>query len=280
MNNKTLSKFATHENSAYPQLWRGCVGAWCPSLGPSGARLHDYSRRMNWGTILFASLDTFWNIYSGQYALNFDGANDAIDCGSAPIFAGGAVSFSFWMRTTSSALLVPIAKAVNAAASQRWYFAINQGSAGSIDFVTFNTTGTSESVTAPGTYNNGNWQHVGLTYVGGALELFGNGASVATGTTSDALINTNASLLFGQYNDANGGASGGGGNWWLGQLDDIRIYSRRLDRMEFRLLSRRRGIAFTPRTRARGTPEQAAGGATPWLYARRRSQIIGAGGVH
>ena len=65
-----------------------------------------------------------------------------------------------------------------------------------------------------------------------------------------------------------------------GIIDDVRIYDRVLSRAEIRLLSRRRGIAFTPRTRARGTPEQAAGGATPWLYARRRSQIIGAGGVH
>lgn len=280
MINQQLSRFATHENSAYPQLWRGCVGAWCPSLGPSGSRLHDYSRRMNWGTILNTTLATFWDIYSGQYALNFDGFNDVVDCGTAPIFAGGAVSFSFWMRTTSASLLVPIAKAVNLAAANRWYFAINQGSSGSIDFVTLGTAGTTGSVTAAGSYNNGNWQHAGLTYVGGALELFGNGVSVGTGTTTDGLINTNASLLFGQYNDASGGPGAGGGNWWLGQLDDIRIYSRRLDWQEFRLLSRRRGIAFTPRARRLGAPEQAAGGATPWLYARRRSQIIGSGGVH
>ena len=29
-------RYGTHDESAYPELWEGCIGAWCPGLGPTG----------------------------------------------------------------------------------------------------------------------------------------------------------------------------------------------------------------------------------------------------
>ncbi len=39
MSRPSWQDFGTHDESAYPELWDGVVGAWCPSLGQTGLRL-------------------------------------------------------------------------------------------------------------------------------------------------------------------------------------------------------------------------------------------------
>lgn len=289
MINQQLSRFATHENSAYPQLWRGCVGAWCPSLGPSGSRLHDYSRRNNWGTLTNMDPATDWIVSGGAYALDCDGTNDYIDCGTDATWRASAISVScgLWVNTTSSTFASAIRAVMDTASLDTtnggfWFLLDNRGG-------TRATNGISVQVRTTGGLNGidasadniftatAEWRHVGFGYQNGSFAIYHNGRNVtsrigAVVNETGNYVPRNASLAL-----AGGNA---GTNTLAGQIDDVRTYSRALAPEEWRLLARRRGIAFTPRTRRLGVPEQAAGGATPWLYARRRSQIIGAGGVH
>jgi len=47
--------------SAYPELWRGLVGAWVPALGQTGGTLHDWGAHRNNGTLNnIAAAD--WNV--------------------------------------------------------------------------------------------------------------------------------------------------------------------------------------------------------------------------
>ena len=48
MTRPSWQDFGTYDESAYPQLWDGVIGAWCPFLGTTGSRQHDLSRSMNW----------------------------------------------------------------------------------------------------------------------------------------------------------------------------------------------------------------------------------------
>mgnify|MGYP003346414572 CR=1 FL=1 len=58
-------------------LLQGLVGAWCPSLGPSGYTLLDRSGRGNHGTL--TNMDAgAWKGSAGGWALNCDGANDRV----------------------------------------------------------------------------------------------------------------------------------------------------------------------------------------------------------
>ena len=100
MTRPSLADFGTHDESAYPELWRGVVGAWCPSLGPTGNRLHDFSRRNNWGTLTNMDPATDWVVDRGQYALDFDGSSDCVNLGSQHDFTG-AFSFSIWINLRS-----------------------------------------------------------------------------------------------------------------------------------------------------------------------------------
>jgi hypothetical protein len=59
----------------YPGLWRGCVGAWNPGLGPTGLVLRDNSGFGNHGTL--TNGPTF-AASQGKYAMSFDGVDDNI----------------------------------------------------------------------------------------------------------------------------------------------------------------------------------------------------------
>lgn len=96
MTRPSWQDFATHDESAFPELWDGVVGAWAPGLGPTGSRLHDMSRRSNWGTLTNMDNATDWVIDGGQYALDLDGTNDRINVGEITLPA--AKTFSLWLR--------------------------------------------------------------------------------------------------------------------------------------------------------------------------------------
>jgi len=83
MTKPSWQDFGTHDESIVPELWDGVVGAWAPCLGPTGSRLHDMSRRSNWGTLTNMDNATDWVVSDGQYALDFDGSNDSVGMGTA-----------------------------------------------------------------------------------------------------------------------------------------------------------------------------------------------------
>jgi hypothetical protein len=75
----------------YPELWRGCVGAWNPGLGPTGLTLRDWSGRGNHGTLTNGAAFT-------ARAVTFDGVNDVVSAYSPP--SSTAVPFTIFSTVT------------------------------------------------------------------------------------------------------------------------------------------------------------------------------------
>ena len=282
MINATLSRFATHENSAYPQLWRGCVGAWCMSLGPSGSRLAEFSRRNHWGTLTNMDAVTDWVVSGGSYGLDFDGSNDNVTTLSTFAPGAGPMTVAYWYdgRNVSQFNMHVTQRpgSFNSAVHSTW--GIGQGN---YLVAPANTLRIGVLLYTPAGYriflSDGSYadrmRHYAFTTSGSAITVYVDGEAVVGTTTPSGPwpdIPATSAVAIGGSQDGTLATNG--------IIDDVRIYDRVLSRAEIRLLSRRRGIAFTPRTRRLAVIEQAAGGATPWLYARRRSQVIGAGGVH
>jgi hypothetical protein len=232
----------------YPELWRGCVGAWNPGLGVSGLTLRDQSGFKNNGTLTNGPT---WAVNQGRYALNFDGTNDYVQIGAIPNFsniAQPAVTCSAWVKFASgyAALLTS-----NFTTGVYWYVAIGALAGGQqVGIGTKYPTYSNAFLTA------NVWNHVAFTFTGTTIYFFQNGkASGSFAGTADPVCTT---FQYGGY---------GSTESLSGQSDDLRIYNRALSFQEIQLLASRRGIAYEMAPRRRSSAQVTTN--------RRRRIIIG-----
>ena len=224
--------------SAYPNLWRGLVGWWCPSINPRGGnRLFDLSPFGNHGTLTNMNNDD-WVVSGGAGALDFDGTNDFVAANNQPILST-QYTISAWVyartpATESSIAALRSSTTTNPVAFQLYLYTSKatltvRDDAGNIAEIVGNTVSANQ------------WSLITGVRRGNTIEVFVNGVSGGTATATFGTITAN-SLLFGALN-----AGGSIGTYFNGQLDDIRIYNRALTPPEIRLLASRRGIGLQPR---------------------------------
>jgi hypothetical protein len=269
MTNPSWQDFGTHDESAYPELWDGVVGAWCPSLGPTGLRLHDHSRRNNWGTLTNMDAATDWTVSGGQYALDFDGVDDYVRVPSVPQWR----AVSAWVSLTTTGVLQMIADGYNGTPDDRGFLLFADAS-GKARIDGRNSTGTYRSSGASTTTITGvGWVHLVGQY-SDRLQIYVNG--VLESQTASALT------AFSTMPDLNIGALGFAGlpesGYVNGRIDNVVLYDRALSANEIqRLYLLGRGGMYQRRRRTlrRVAVEQAAAFKAYW--ARRNSQIIGGG---
>ncbi len=89
--------------SAYPGLWDGLVGAWFPSLGPTGLTLRDIGGYDNHGTLTLMDPATDWVTTERGWALDFDGVNGIVSIPHSNIFDfSGPFSVGLLFRFTAN----------------------------------------------------------------------------------------------------------------------------------------------------------------------------------
>lgn len=229
--------------AAYPELWRGCVGAWCPSLGPTGGTLFDHSGYRNHGTLTNMDPGTDWVVSGrGGYALDFDGVNDHIAAGNAPIDISNVLTQPFSMAswafirnwkggspaTEKCANWVAIGSADYNAASFSTYL-------GKTSFI--GGTGSSWVVGATPPIGStvlslGQWYHVAVTRnTSGVYTVYVNGVPDGTVTQTTNLGLNNQAIKFGCHYALHASYMSDG------ILNDIRIYNRALTPSEILTLS-------------------------------------------
>jgi len=289
MTKPSWQDFGTFDESAYPELWDGVVGAWCPSLGPTGDRLHNLSRYNNWGTLTNTTASTVWSVSSGQYALALDGVNDVVDCGDVlnSTFVGTAARFSIsaWINmSTSQNQFVASKIETTPIANRQWFLrAWNDG----LDFGWYGALDTSlfRVIRHARTFTTSGWVQVGLDFdatVSNAdlkARLYIDGSQVAT--TIPFTSGSPVSIQAGTARLAIGGGVTAGGTVsgvFAGSLDDVVIYNRLRTPNEWReafLLGR--GGMYERRRRAARRAAIEQGAAFKAYWARRQNQIIGGG---
>jgi hypothetical protein len=251
----------------FPELWRGCVGAWNPGLGPSGLTLRDWSPYKNHGTLTNMDAGTDWVASQGRYALDFDGVNDFVgisgvtypattsDPFSIVVWGTGRFHVSRWRRLVSDG----------------WILVDPQTSGvGKILFGRVNSIGA-------GRYTIANSDHdITLPYcvvctddgsntLAGQLQYF-NGRLI---TSRTIVANQNSTP------DAAAqmrlGATDGTPAYNASTKTDVMFYNRALSPNEIRLLASRRGIAYEMAPPGWTQSQIAA------YRARYYSQLIGGG---
>ena len=268
MTRPSWQDFATHDESAYPELWDGVVGAWCPSLGPTGTRLHDHSRWNNWGTITNMDPPTDWLVSDGQYALDFDGVNDHAALGTVDRLNPSEYTAAMWIKAAATtagqkSILAQIdvtgntGRAIRRNANQIEYAVANGGNYALYKAATTITT---------------DWTHVAVTVSGvGTPRIWINGVeSTVSLTASSGTVTLPAAQPCMIGIDGQFGTTTTLYNF-AGLIDDVTVYNRRLASNEIRrlyLLGRGGMYERRRRTLRRVAIEQATG-------ARRRRIICG-----
>ena len=238
----------------YPSLWRGCVGAWAPCLGPTGLTLRDWSGFANHGTLTNTTLASVWSVNRGQYALDLDGTNDTVPLASTVARGSGDFGFSGWFNhdvLSGGAVLI-------GTGTGSTYLIV-------IDATTLyiNLTSGFSSISHGGTIAAGVWNNYVLSRSGTTITIYVNGVALGTRTNSGLCDISCIGSYF-----------GGTANF-DGKIDDVRVYNRALNPSEIALLARRRGIAYDMMPMAMPYSEQAAFQAA---WALRQRLILGGGG--
>lgn len=237
----------------YPELWRGCVSAWAPCLGPTGLTLRDWSGFGRHGAFT-NMLATDWTVSGGRYALstNLAASNQCVTV------AGGGTStpentLAMWLRLTAynSFGNIPF----NSGTGTSYYFQIMaSGTSVSTDSPSFTIPST--------TWTDGTWRHVAFTVDNAGTKLYINGIQAGSSASKIPGSVDASQILIGKYY--------AGTSWsHKGQVDDIRTYRRALSAKEIALLASRRGIAYELAQRRRASSGVA--------FNRRRRLLVGAG---
>ena len=273
MTKPSLSDYGTYDESTVPRLWDGVVGAWCPSLGPTGSRLRDFSRSNNWGTLTNMDAATDWVVDGGQYALDFDGVNDYVTIPFVYTYASGVwLSASVWFRRNVTGAYHEILNKFNGTGAfneDGWLLRVTNANNLSVTIANSGTYHRWESTVA---YADTAWHHVAFTLrfgSGGTFGLWHDGAPVVTTLTGTGNIipdsdATNYAMVIGAQRYA-----GASENLLNGQVSDAVVWQSPLSAETARqLYLLGRGGMFQRRRVRRGYVSEAVN--------RRRRLICGA----
>lgn len=253
----------------FPELWRGCVGAWNPGLGPTGLRLFDWSPYKNHGTLTNMDTGTDWVASQGRYALDFDATNDFVQ-GNACQISSGQVSACAWVNRRSGAPSNNngnIIKMGTLDGDVNSTFALYWNSIQGWTWFVVSAANSLAIIRSTQAFPVDTWIHFAGVSTASGMQIFINGVSVASGSSlavksSSHGINLGGGVLSGAQNAV-----------FNGLQSDYVVYNRALHPSEIRLLASHRGIAYEMAPR-RWTSQQIAA-----YRARYYAQVIGGGVV-
>ena len=274
MTNPSVSDYGTYDESTVPRLWDGVIGAWCPSLGPTGTRLHDFSRYNNWGTLTNMDAATDWVVDGGQYALDFDGTNDYIDIGTRQYLTYGvAATVSWWERITSSGNGYYSRFRLKTGAQDMAVLRTDQATYLGISTFNVSIGASKQFASAPSVANSvGVWRHFALVMAAGPdgttnsdWTLYVDGVSYAATAAGTGVLSNGVNRI--GWDSADNGANC--------MFSDFAIYGRAITANEAReLYLLGRGGMFQRRRVRRGYVSEAA--VKSYLFLNR-GQVIGGG---
>lgn len=234
--------------SEYPELWRGLVGLWSPSLGPTGLTLRDWSGYQKDGTLTNMDAATDWIASEKGWALDYDGSNDSVLISNANelTLVGSDLTVTAWIKMTTNSSFRGI---IGNDFVDGWWFNIDDGliaffSRGTGAFALANVTGGSVPLNT--------WSHVAVTWENATKTVNGyyNGIEGISDTVQNVFVDGGNTFYIGI--DSRDGL----GFAFQGQIGDIAIYDHILSHNEIAqmyaganpLILRERGVVKVPVT--------------------------------
>jgi hypothetical protein len=206
----TLDDYARDAGeSAHPELWRGLLSCWAPSLGEQGNQVRDVGPNKNHGTLTNFALATAWSQIGSPNAggspggpgrvLDFDGTNDRVDVSSKNYGTIHTCAFLVDWRDAGDGVVFGAVSASEA--HLMTYFAYIDGT--NIYYNASPAGGGNFASVARGTLTSGTYYWLTVVRNGTALEWHKDGVSLGTATlgANNELDQTavNATASIGSY---------------------------------------------------------------------------------
>jgi hypothetical protein len=235
--------FAPRDGQAiWPELWRGCVGAWNPGLGPTGLRLYDWSPYRNHGTLTNMAADGDWVTSQGIHVLDFDSSNDFVLAGSNQLLFASQPFSIVWRERVASTTTYPARFRLRSATNTFAVLRSTDPGYASLAFAEWRGVNGLKADAPSVASSVGIWRHFALVGLAGPQSV----------TSSQYLVfcdgiqaTVTQSLAFSSFSGTNNQIGWDSLNFGANcQMSDIGIYNRALHPNEIRLLATRPGIAY------------------------------------
>ena len=221
----TVDCNATNYTDYNPYLNTTNVIGWWHLDENTGNLTEDASSNENNGTIYGAN----WSTGRISYGLEFDGADDYVDCGNdSTLNFGQTESFTieFWMKTNLSGSL-GVQGLIEKGLGTNYKYKISHDVDNDRISVSLRSgvVGTISTVTGVAPISDGNWHHICIVrnVTDSKIYLYVNGTLDASGTdNTNATIGNTRSLKIGYVDDI----------YFNGTIDEIRILNRSLSASE------------------------------------------------
>ena len=239
----------------HPELWRGCIGAWAPCLGPTGLTLRDWSGRANHGTLTNMDPSLKWGPSGGKYALAFDGSNDSVDISKSIVPTGSASkTVCLWFKSDTTLFY---------AGSETAYgrFAVE------IESSKLNFNYFSQSAVHSTTLVASRWYHAAIVYTAASTSV----TVYLDGVPQTSVISGVVALNTGTTTTTRFGVFNTGTLPFNGAIAELQIFDRVLHANEVAKLASRIGVMHEMFTRRKTSTQVAA------AFNRRRRLLVGAG---
>lgn len=241
----------------YSQLWRGCVGAWNPGLGPTGATLYDWSGFQNHGSLNNFTLSSSWPASNYGTSLQFNGTTTYVAVPAASFLRPtSAISISAWIN----GITWPVHSQIICQGAWNTTYGMMVLGGGTPRFAIGGVSADYASTIPTGT-----WTHLAGTYDKTSIKLYVNGTLVKTTSSTASIPTSSADIWIGSEN-------GTGQRWTInGLLSDVRFYyNLAITQNQVTVLAKYPGIAYEPAASNLFLPSVA----TSSLLLRRRRMAV------
>jgi hypothetical protein len=168
-------------------------------------------------------------------ALDFDGENDFVDCGSDASldFGTGDFTISAWIKSTGTAASKMIVSKINVST---WVgFALER----EVSEIEFYVNGTHGNFTSCPIINDGEWHFIVVMRVGENIYLYVDGEYIQTLNNANYALNVNDANAFKIGKNDYAGIN----TFFDGLIDEVRIYKRALTEGEIKaIFNNQRGV--------------------------------------
>lgn len=211
-------------------LQNGLVGMWSFNSKDFSDKVYDRSSSANNGYVYNTATSTAKTIGKTGQGIKFDGTDDFVDLGANSSMnpTSNTATFSAWVYYTTNitTAMTILSKDTNAADSD-FFFRIQNPSTG---VFRCNFEGAGGSDTSAGVVTPGVWQHIACVWDGTNRIIYKNGVAVDTVAGTPTFSSSGGNVSLGRRNEA------GGGLYFNGKIDEVRMYNRALTASEIKQL--------------------------------------------